>query len=106
MAEWLIFEDIVTAKKVVSEGETTLIKIGNTEVCLIRRNNTFHAVNNECPHLGSALNRGSINFQNEIVCPWHSYRFNFLTGEEVDRRCSDLKIYQLSEKEGGLYLEL
>lgn len=65
-------------------------------------NNIFRASDDKCPHLGEELHKGKINFMGEIVCPWHSYTFNLITGEESSRRCEDLKIYPVKADEEGL----
>lgn len=52
------------------------------------------------------LAKGKINNQNEIVCPWHAYRFNLKSGEESENRCADLKVYEISWVDEKLYVIL
>ena len=101
----MIFEDIGEARQRIPVGQMRLVKIGEARICLIHTRGGFVAVEDECPHLGQSLARGTLNPFGEIICPWHSYRFSLKTGEEVERRCRNLKTYRV-EEESGLYVVL
>jgi len=86
---------------------TFKIEIENMAICLVNFNNKFYAIQNSCPHLGDSLAKGSVNYLGEVVCPWHSYRFNLKTGEESARRCKDIKLFEVTESDdGGVYLKI
>jgi nitrite reductase/ring-hydroxylating ferredoxin subunit len=56
-------------------------------VCIANVNDRFYAMDNVCPHQGAALGQGSVE-QGFVVCPWHGYQFNPVTGvAEQDDMC-------------------
>lgn len=44
--------------------------------------NTFSVFQSECPHKGGPLQKGELR-DGKIICPWHSYEFDLITGEAV-----------------------
>ncbi|MCE2733978.1 MAG: Rieske 2Fe-2S domain-containing protein, partial [Flammeovirgaceae bacterium] len=57
-----------------------------------------------CTHNKASLSQGKLNAFEEIICPWHEYRFNLKTGRECAGRSADLQTWQTEKKEDGLYL--
>lgn len=100
-----IFQSVEEAIKVIPPGEKKKVRIGNIVLCLANQNKRWFAFSDSCPHMQESLSRGTINHQDEIVCPWHSYRFNLSTGEESRKRCADLTIYEVITGD-GLFIEL
>lgn len=100
-----LFDSQAKAKEVLKHNEPRLIRAGNKEICVVRRDETLYAFQNECPHMGEKLHTGKVNYLKEIVCPLHAYRFNLLSGEESNRRCKSLIIFPILKEEGGIYLD-
>lgn len=92
----------------IPEGKTLLLKAGTTEICLANTPDGLFAVENACSHLQARLHEGVINSLNEIVCPWHHYRFCLKTGVETSSHgCSSLETYPLkTHEDGSLYIGL
>jgi len=67
----------------LEQGKSRCFSANGISLLLIRTNDTVHAVENRCPHLGLPLRRGKIE-GGEIVCPFHGSRFNIATGENTD----------------------
>jgi len=82
------------------------VAVAGQEICLAHTQAGLFAVENACPHLGDALSRGTTNYLNEIICPWHSYRFHLGTGEECRGRTRPLKRFDLEAREDGLYVQM
>jgi len=102
---WIkIFESFEKGKEIIEEGKSKLVIIGERKICLSNFRNSFKASENKCPHLGEELHKGKLNYLGEIICPWHSYRFNLTTGEESDRRCGDLMIYPTRADQEGVFI--
>ena len=105
MTHWYrIFKNLDNAKKAVPLNHTQLIIAKGRKICLAHSNSGFHVVDDFCPHLGESLSKGNINFLNEIICPWHSYRFNLKTGEECQGRTRNLAVYQIKYDDTGFYI--
>ncbi|MEQ9423927.1 MAG: Rieske 2Fe-2S domain-containing protein [Cyclobacteriaceae bacterium] len=101
-----LFESMQQALTTVRPRQPYQIKIDDNRICLVNHNDQLFAIQNSCPHLGESLSKGSVNYLGEIVCPWHSYRFNLKTGEECERRCSDADTFTITEKPDGVYLNV
>lgn len=56
-----------------------LVEVGDVEVALFRLGGTVYATSNVCPHQGGPLADGRI-FGEQVVCPWHQWRFNIKDG--------------------------
>jgi len=101
---------IFSSKKEALEkvGVNTAIKVeaGGQRICIVNSSGKLYAIQSSCPHLGEGLHKGTVNYLNEIVCPWHSYRFNLLSGEESARRCKDVKIYALEINDTGVFVKI
>ncbi|MFT6866939.1 MAG: nitrite reductase/ring-hydroxylating ferredoxin subunit [Cyclobacteriaceae bacterium] len=103
--EILLLDSGTDAKKLFPEGKIRQFKIGVRRVAVILAKDRFIAFDNQCPHSGYPLDEGHINFENELICPLHSYVFNLDTGEETSSRCKNLHFYQVKlNKNGDLML--
>ena len=106
MSKTLIFESTSDFMHALPPGATMKMIVENQAICLINYRNQLRAVANSCPHLGESLAKGTLNPFDEIVCPWHSYRFNISTGEEALRRCGDLRTYRVLLEDDRYFLML
>ena len=105
MLRWYrVFKDLENAKKAIPLNQAQLIVANGRKVCLAHSNSGFHVVDDFCPHLGESLSKGNINFLNEIICPWHSYRFNLKNGEECRSRTHRLRVHQIKHDSSGFYI--
>ena len=101
-----IFENKTAALHLIPVAKTKLIIVAGHRVCLAHTPQGLVAVEDSCPHLGESLSKGTLNYLNEVVCPWHNYRFNLSTGTECKYRSRNLKTYLLTEETDGLFITL
>jgi nitrite reductase/ring-hydroxylating ferredoxin subunit len=103
--EWIkIFSTVDEAKVRLTVDHPQLVIIGAVRVCLVRRGETFFAVQDSCSHNGESLSGGKVNYLGEVVCPWHGYRFELATGRATDSSCGDLKTYPIKFDESGFFI--
>lgn len=58
-----------------------------------------------CPHMLGPLDEAKVDAQGVITCPWHGYRFDLLSGKNLQARCPSLDISAVVfEREGDLFL--
>lgn len=81
------------------DGSHRVLAIGDFEVGIFRRGEKFIAYENVCPHFGGPVCQGKLinrveeelradrtskglrfSSDENIICPWHGYEFNLLTG--------------------------
>jgi nitrite reductase/ring-hydroxylating ferredoxin subunit len=56
-------------------------------ICIANVKGRFYATDNVCPHQGAALGQGTVE-RGHVICPWHGYEFNPITGvAEQDAMC-------------------
>jgi nitrite reductase (NADH) small subunit len=58
-----------------------------------------------CPHNGGPLSEGRVR-DGAVVCPWHWYRFDLLTGECRTSARYALRRYPVVERDGKRLVEL
>ena len=105
--QWVkIFAGSAEADKRLIENKPQLLIVEGKRICLVKRDDHFHAVSDRCPHNGESLSKGIVNFAGEIVCPWHGHLFNLKTGREYQERSSDAVCYPIKVEEDGLYIGL
>ena len=92
------------AAKQIPKGKLQLVKLGNQRICIAHTDTGYAAFSDICPHLGESLTKGVMNFEHEIVCPWHGYRFNMENGRECQQRTVDLEIHKIELRADGLFL--
>jgi nitrite reductase/ring-hydroxylating ferredoxin subunit len=58
-----------------------------------------------CPHLLGPLNGGEVEDGGTITCPWHGYRFNIISGENLGGQCGAMKKPpRIEMREGHIFL--
>ena len=82
------------------------VVIGKTKIALSFINGAFSAVSGVCNHAGGPLGKGRLDGE-YIVCPWHNYKFHCKSGlGEPGFESDQIPSYQLSEKDGQLWIDL
>ncbi|HTL90573.1 MAG TPA: FAD-dependent oxidoreductase [Leptolyngbya sp.] len=76
-------EAVVAQQNELQNGEKHQVKVGETDVLLLRLNDRFHAIGAFCTHKGAPLVKGVVS-GDHIVCPWHNACFNFATGDQQE----------------------
>ncbi|TXK38010.1 Rieske 2Fe-2S domain-containing protein [Pontibacter qinzhouensis] len=101
-----VFENEEEAKVQVPLRQTKLLAVAGKEICLAHTAAGLVAIQDACPHMGHSLSRGKLSYLDEVVCPWHSYRYSLHNGKECDYRTRNATIYPLAIREGGVYIGL
>ena len=90
----------------VPVGTIITIDLKGVTIALSQTKNGYYAFKNQCPHNKASLSDGKCNIYDEIVCPWHNYRFDLKTGNEASGNGHYLKTYHLDITNEGVYLTL
>ena len=105
MVKWIkIFNSKNDADKAIKNGKPVKLRIGTRELCLTKFNGQYYVTANSCPHQRESLNKGTINYTGEIICPLHFYRFDLRTGRECQGRTGDLATYRVKVEESGMFV--
>lgn len=101
-----VFDSEADAQKNIAVNKAVTVQIEELKICLARTASGYHAVDDNCPHLGMSLSRGVCNSFDEVVCPWHAWRFDLKKGHETSGQGtgSGVKVYKVEMRDTGLYI--
>ena len=90
----------------IAVGEVTSAVVAGRAVCLARIERGLGALDNRCPHQGGPLGEGTIE-DGWLICPWHGYEYDPITGEPPDEGYDDAATpYPVEERAEGVFIEL
>jgi nitrite reductase (NADH) small subunit len=76
---------VIDSKKMPNEGDTSIVLVGEYEVCIANIDGEMICFDNLCPHAHASLGQGKIKDGN-IICPLHQFKFNVKDGTcNIDR---------------------
>jgi len=90
MRHQILFESVESAISTIEKGRVYTILIADVKYSLLRIEESFFVFEKNCPHSGHSLQTAKSNFNNELVCPSHAYRFSLRNGQEAENRCRPL----------------
>ena len=64
----------------VPAGQAKLVEVNGQEIALFNLGGVFHALDNNCTHVGGPLCEGEIT-GTEVTCPWHGAVFDVTSGQ-------------------------
>jgi len=107
----------------IADGDHRVFMIGKLEVGVFRQGGKVIAWENRCPHAGGPVCQGKIYQKVEevlgphqtsqglhfsqrphIVCPWHGYEFDLVTGRHPGDPKIRLRAVEASVREGKIYV--
>jgi len=83
-------------KEVFASGRFFCVANVDGEICVM---------DNVCPHWGGPLGRGKI-VQGRLVCPWHGWTFNPMTGETPNKAQLTVAVHKTIVEGEDLFVEL
>lgn len=84
--------------------EPFMLDFGDRQVCVVKLEDGYHAVSNNCPHAGVQLHMGACNKKGVLTCPAHGYKFDIRSGRSADGNGYVLKTFRIREKEGNYFV--
>jgi thiamine pyrophosphate-dependent acetolactate synthase large subunit-like protein/nitrite reductase/ring-hydroxylating ferredoxin subunit len=90
----------------IAVNEVTATVVERRGVCLARIERGLGALDNRCPHQGGPLGEGTIE-DGWLICPWHGYEYDPITGEPPDEGYDDAATpYPIEERDDGVFVQL
>jgi len=73
--------DYVTVARIddVPPGRVLAVQAGDRWYALVNLDGVLHAVDNNCPHNGGPLAKGTLDGE-LLICPWHCWSWDVTTG--------------------------
>jgi len=63
----------------IPPGQATMVEVSGKEIAIFNIGGSFHAIDNNCTHVGGPLCEGEIE-GTTVTCPWHGAMFDITTG--------------------------
>ena len=102
-----LFSSLKEAEAAVVLDSAIKVMVDIDELCLVRTRRGFYAIKNQCPHQAFPLHNGVCTEEDEIICPYHRYKFDLKTGNSHSENCSGrLQKYAMKINEKGLFIGL
>jgi nitrite reductase (NADH) small subunit len=95
----------VTTIDLLTPGTLAHVEAGGRAVAICNHEGTIHAFDGHCPHRGAPLGQGNL-FEGHIICPWHAWAFNCLTGEFDFNPAIRIERYPVTVKDGQVFVEV
>ncbi len=89
----------------VPEGQPKAIKMGEgRSIALFNVDGKIYATDNQCPHMGYPLTRGTIR-NGILTCDWHRRSFDLEGGGCFHVECDDLKVFPVEIRGDEIWIE-
>ena len=72
----------VAAVSEVPPGTMRAVEVNGRRLLVVNTDGEIHALDVRCPHRGGPLDEGDL-WQGVVECPWHHYRYDVRTGENL-----------------------
>ncbi|MGA3210556.1 MAG: Rieske 2Fe-2S domain-containing protein [Terriglobales bacterium] len=85
---------IASKQELPPPGEAKEFTLGEKTICVANVNGQLSAMDNVCGHRGGPLGQGMVD-GGKVVCPWHGWRWDPLTGAAMERPEVAIPVYPL-----------
>jgi nitrite reductase/ring-hydroxylating ferredoxin subunit len=99
-----VFDSVNEAREQVPLRKLKQLVLDGRSICFAHTATGFFALDDSCPHLGYSLSKGTTNYLNEVICPWHSYRFSLQDGRECDFRTRKAVLHRVELRDEGVFV--
>ena len=99
-----IFSTREDANRALSLNTPRKVIVADQSICLVRTSKGIFALKDACPHQRASLSEGKVNAFDEVICPLHEYRFNFINGREANYQCDDADVCHIEVETNGIFL--
>ena len=86
-------------------GKGVELSVGGQAVAVFNVGGAFYALNNTCLHRGGPLGQGFVEGRT-VTCPWHSWTFDVITGENVVNGELKVACYETKLEDGQVFVKV
>jgi len=87
----------------LAEGKLMQLTMAGRTLCVVRMNGVLRVLADACPHQGRSISGGWCD-EGHVVCPFHRFHFDPVTGKARHGVCSNIEVFPLEERVDGLYM--
>jgi nitrite reductase/ring-hydroxylating ferredoxin subunit len=85
---------VAAKSELPAPGEAREFSVGEKVICIANVNGKLAAMDNLCLHRGGSLGQGCVE-HGKVICPWHGWRWDPVTGAATEDPNLQLKVYEL-----------
>jgi NAD(P)H-dependent nitrite reductase small subunit len=91
----------------LAPGTARRVMVGSRPLAIVRTGTGVYACLDSCPHKGGYLSEGVVNAaRNEVICPWHRFRFHLESGASVTNPEMIVPTFPVRIVDGQVVVEL
>ena len=95
----------VIAIEDVPDGRGRAVSAGKTRLALFRDGDSWHAIDESCPHEGTSLANGAFH-EGRVICPLHAWVFDVRSGQCPRGTHEGVRVYATRCKDGWVEVEM
>ena len=96
----------LAALEEVPEGGSKAVSMGDgRSIALFNVQDRIYATDNQCPHMGYPLTRGSVR-RGVLTCDWHGRNFDLEGGGCFQFECDDLQTFPVEVRDGDIWVQV
>lgn len=99
--------ETVCSLDALTPGTAQRVIVGQRPLAIVRAGERIYACLDSCPHKGGFLSEGVVSVKrNELICPWHRFRFHLDSGASVTNPELVVPTFPVHVVEGQVVVEL
>ncbi|MBS1608082.1 MAG: Rieske 2Fe-2S domain-containing protein [Bacteroidetes bacterium] len=87
-----------------AKNNIAVIEFENKKICIAQHKDSLFAFAFRCPHAGAPLCNGFIDAMNNVVCPFHGYRYDIKNGRNTSGEGYYLKTWPIETRGDGIFI--
>src|SRR5580765_4326703 len=99
------FIRVARLTEIPSGGSKAVTLENDRSVALFNIEGRIYATNNQCPHMGYPLTRGTVR-HGVVTCDWHGRSFDLEGGGCFNHECDDLVTFPVDIREDEIWLQI
>jgi nitrite reductase (NADH) small subunit len=85
-------------------GQMMEVQSGDRLFAICNIDGALHCIDGTCPHAGGPLGQGALQGE-MVVCPWHGWEFNCLTGANDADEDLTVDRYPVTVQNGDIFID-
>ena len=91
----------------LADNTVRRVELGPRAIAIVRCGGKLYAFADACPHKGGYLSEGTLHAgRDELICPWHRFRFRLSDGASVTNPAMKARTYPVRVENGDILIGL
>lgn len=99
-----VFSSVDKAEASLPLNKPVKVDLDSEMLCMIRTPKGFFAFEEKCPHAKAPLIDSWADEEGNLICPYHRYKFDLVTGFEKTCGGNALRRYPIEVRDDGVFI--